>query len=223
VHVFRKVTPISLFLLYLLATVQASATQLRIVVIDTSGAPLPDQLVIVRSLDTANEVFRALSNPNGKVFDHDVPPGPYQAISTHPYGSWETKVVEFLVGTAPTSLALRIQPTGTHGYGDVVWVGPRRPELKLKFEDAAGKPVPMVSFFVRDREAQHWFWSKSNDRGEETFRSDDWQLVDSRGGVTIVSIWKARLVKTDLTAEALAAAHKSGKPIMIELESGTNP
>jgi hypothetical protein len=177
----------------------------------------------VRSLDTANEVFRALSNSNGEVTGHDIPPGLYQAISTHPYGPWKTEVVEFLIGKAPAIVKLTIEPMATNGLGDVVWVGPRRPELRLRFVDAAGKPAEMVSFLVRDSEAEHWFWSKSNDKGENTFRSDDWQLLDPRGGVTIVVPWKGRLVKTDLTREAMAAGRKSGKPIAIQLESGATP
>jgi hypothetical protein len=220
---FRKASAISTFLLTLLAATQLSATQLHIVVLDSTGAPLPDQLVIVKSLDTPKEIFRAMSDSMGNVPDHDVALGLYRVISTHPHGWWKTEVAEFLVGKTPASIELRVQPMSPQGYGDVVWVGPRRPELKLRFSDTAGNPAAMVSFLVRDSEAQHWFWSKSNDRGEATFRSDDWQLLDPRDGIAIVAIWKNRLVKTILTEEAMAAAHKSGKPIVVQLNSETSP
>lgn len=220
---FRKAASISPTLLFLLVAMQSSATKLHIVVFDPTGAHLPDQLVIVTSLDTPKEVFRALSGPKGEVPDHDVAPGLYRAISTHPYGWWKTEVVEFIVGKTPASVELRIEPLGTHGFGDVVWVGPPRPELKLRFVDAAGNPAPMVSFLARDSEAQQYLWFRANDRGEETIRTHDWGLLDPGGGVTIVALWKDGLVKTVLTAEAMAAGRKSGKPVVIQLKLEANP
>jgi hypothetical protein len=81
----------------------------------------------------------------------------------------------------------------------------------------------MVSFIARDSEAQQYLWFKSNDRGEEIIRSNDWELLDPGGGLTIVTIWKDRLVKTELTAEAMAAGRNSGKPIVIRLDEGLVP
>lgn len=218
---FREVASISPFLLFLLAVAQSYATQLHIVIHDASGAPLPDQLVIVRSLDTPKEVFRALSDSGGEVPDHDVVPGLYRGISTHPYGWWKTEVIEFFVGRAPASVELRIEPMATHGEGDTVFVrDARSPVEKLRFEfvGTAGKLVEDVPFLVRNEDAsvERWFHS-GVENGARTITSTEWPAMPD-GAITVVALWNGSVISKTFDGKALANARASGTGLVLEMK-----
>jgi len=81
-----------------LASMSYSAP-VNLVVEDSSGVALKDELVIVQDLRSReHEVLRVLSGGTGKIPTMDLPPGLYRAIATAPYGLWQTEVQEFLVG-----------------------------------------------------------------------------------------------------------------------------
>lgn len=128
------------------------STQVELVVEDSSGIALKDKLVIVRDLrNKEHEVIRALTNKDGQIPSFALPPGLYRAIATDPYGLWQTEVREFLVAEKPARLAMRVRPTPTHGYGDIVTVGTKRKKLKILKPD--GQPASGAEIYARDRDA----------------------------------------------------------------------
>jgi hypothetical protein len=138
-----------------------------LVVEDSTGVALKDELVIVQDLrNQAHEVLRVLSNKDGKTPTLDLQPGLYRAIATAPYGLWQTEVREFLVAEKPVRLALRVRPMPTRGYGDIVTVGTKR--KKLEILKTNGQAASGAEIYVRDRDATLHLerWYKTNAQGE---------------------------------------------------------
>jgi hypothetical protein len=71
-------------------------------------------------------------------------------IATAPYGIWQTGIKEFLVGSVPVEMSLRLKLKPTHGYGDIVVVGTAWVELQVLRHD--GQPASNAELLVRDRE-----------------------------------------------------------------------
>ena len=141
------------FLLALLAfSVMTPSTQVTVVVEDSTGMALKDELVIVQDLhNREREVLRVLTDKSGKIPAIDLGPGLYRAIATTPYGPWQTEVQEFLVGENPMHLALHVRPMPTHGYGDIVAVRTKKKKLKVLTPD--GQAASGAEVYVRDRDA----------------------------------------------------------------------
>jgi hypothetical protein len=145
----------------------SSSTHVDLVVEDSSGVPLKDELVIVQDLyHREHEVLRVLTDGGGKIPSLDLHPGLYRAIATAPYGQWQTEVREFLVGERSVRLTLRVRPTPTHGNGDIVTVGTKR--KKLKVLQPNGQAASGAEIYVRDRDATLYLerWYKTNSKGE---------------------------------------------------------
>lgn len=154
-------------LTFLVFSAMTPLTQVSVVVEDSSGAALKDELVIVQDLHNREyEVLRVLTDKSGKIPTIDFRPGLYRAIATTPYGPWQTEVQEFLVGENPVHLALHVRPMPSHGYGDIVTVGTKKKKLKVLTPN--GQAASGAEVYVRDRGATLHLerWYKTNTAGE---------------------------------------------------------
>ena len=115
----RSFLLILILFLFGLVPANGSATfPVTIRVEDASGAVTKEVLVIVQDLDhSEHEILRTLSDQSGNVPSLQLSPGLYRVIATAPYGIWETSVSEFLVGSPPNVVIVKVQPMPTHGYG----------------------------------------------------------------------------------------------------------
>lgn len=148
-------------------------------VVDASGAPLKDVLVIVQDLRIrdADEVFRALTDERGRVTSRELPNGKYRVICTTPYGLWKTDIREVVIGTGATELRPALYPLGSHGYGDVVIVPESHFPVHVKHED--GTPCGNAAVLVRDSDAslptRHWY--RTDDAGEANVMASGTDIV----------------------------------------------
>lgn len=180
--------------LALLLLLSSSATRVDIVIEDSSGVVLKDELVIIQDLNGKDrEVLRVLTDRYGKIPALNLEPGVYRAIATAPYGLWQTEVREFLVTDKPFQLTLNVRPMPTHGYGDIVTVGSKKKQLKILQAD--GKAAVGAELYVRDREATLYLERryKTNSRGEATI-----ELV---GKPTVVAIVYSNSISTHEVSE----------------------
>ena len=187
----------SAFALFLLSTFCFGApTTIR--VLDGSGAPVKGVLVIVKSLDSSYlEASRQLTDDQGRVRMAELRPGVHRVIATTPYGLWETTIREFVVTDEPLDLTLMIQPTPTHGFGDIVPLGRSSSQLQVLTMD--GIPASGARLLVRDKEATLYLerWYKLDNNGKA-----DIQLVASP--TVLVIIYNGKICTTQL---AHADAH----------------
>jgi hypothetical protein len=124
---------------------------MNISVVDASGVPLKDVLVVVQNLnDREREICRSLTDEQGRACGAAFSPGLYRAIATTPYGLWNTTAVEFLASRSVSKITLTMSPKGTHGYGDVVTIGLAKCDLQVLQSD--GRPAVGAVVLVRDRE-----------------------------------------------------------------------
>jgi len=214
--VFKSMVSSFLAAAAVLFTIPSFAIPVHLRVIDSSGADLADQLLILKSLETGREAFRACSDSKGDVPTRDVSPGPYRVIVTDPYGAFETEVIEFMVVDAPVQIEVKVSPLPTHGYGD--WIGKRQPELRLRFVLADGKPGGKVTFLMRDEKAIYEQWFHSNDDGTRTISPMDWTALPFDGPITIVVLRKTHVVTKIFTVKDLSRSRASGKALTISLD-----
>jgi 5-hydroxyisourate hydrolase-like protein (transthyretin family) len=165
------------FLASLICCSSASAGAVSFHVIDGSGADTKDVLVIVQDLRVrdSDEVFRALTDAQGRVPASRLEKGLYRMIAVTPYGLWEPFVREFLVGAADSEMVVRLKPLPTHGYGDVITVPPQGSTL-LEIRKRDGTPAQGVDVHVRDAEA--------------TLHTRQWYKTDAKGQATIQDVGK---------------------------------
>lgn len=161
----------------------AAPTTVRVV--DASGAPLKDVLVIVKSFGPSYfDDIRQLTDEQGRIPTLELKPGAYQAIATTPYGLWETSVKEFLVEDKPVELTLRVSPQPTHGVGDIVTVGSSHTEIKVL--TPAGTPAPGAKVFTRDKDAtlylERWYKTDKEGKAQIELVADPTVLVIIYGG-----------------------------------------
>ena len=145
----------------------ATAVPVKFGVFDESGAAAKGVLVIVQNLEKREaEVLRVLTDEQGSAGSIELQPGLYRMIATAPYGIWQTRIKEFLVGSATIEISLRLKPTPTHGYGDIVVVGTTWAELQVVRPD--GQPASGAELLVRDREGTLYTerWYKTDTKGQ---------------------------------------------------------
>ncbi len=183
-------TSILLGLIYALA---AQAASFRVVTLDETGADFPDVLIVVRSLDSGRENFRALTDRSGAVPTHELSPGLYQLIATCPYGICQTTVQEFIVASDPIDLKLTLKVVPTTGNG--VTIGPIE-HRQVEVLDLEGRPLASVQIFVRDGAAQYGRWYRTGANGRVTID------LPPEGEPTIVAIYQDRLVSRVLQPSA---------------------
>lgn len=168
-------------LLFLLMFGQlAAAVPVSFRVLDASGAPAKDVLVIVQNLEKHEaEVLRVLSDEHGDAGRRELQPGLYRMIATAPYGIWQTAIKEFMVGSVPMEIALPVNGMPTHGYGDIVVTGTTWTELQFLQPD--GQPLANGDVFVRDSSAtlytERWYKTDVQGRAKIEMISDPLILV----------------------------------------------
>jgi hypothetical protein len=158
----------------------ASAMPVKFRVRDEGGNPAKGVLVIVQNLESHEaEVLRVLSDEQGDAGSCELQPGLYRMIATTPYGLWQTKIKEFVVGSSAFEMALRLKFMPTHGYGDIVVVGTTWVELKVLRPD--GEPASGAALLVRDHMAtlhmERWYKTDAEGRTKIEMISDPFVLV----------------------------------------------
>jgi hypothetical protein len=169
----------SVMVLYLFCQL-AAAAPVKFRVVDESGAPVKDVLVVLQNLDKHEaELLRALSDAEGLVGGRELQPVFYRLIATTPYGLWRTAIREFMVKSASLELVLRLKPMPTHGYGDIIVVGTTWVDLQVLGSD--GLPGSGAELLVRDREAtlytERWYKTDAQGRTKIEMVSDPMVLV----------------------------------------------
>lgn len=147
-------------------------------VLDVSGAPLKDALVVIKTLDGKEELCRSLSDAEGYVCQMEVIRSPCRAIATTPYGLWKTGVLESLGREGPARLQFMLRPRATHGYGDIVSVGNQEADVLVRRQ--SGEPVAGANVLVRD--------------GYATLYLERWYRTDSAGKVRIELVGQPTVV-----------------------------
>ena len=168
------------FLILLLFVQLAAAAPVSFRVLDASGAPAKDVLVIVQNLENHEaEVLRALSDEHGDAGKRELRSGLYRMIATAPYGIWQTAIKEFMVLSVPLEIALPVRLMGTHGYGDIVVTGTTWTEVQFLRPD--GQPLANGDVFVRDRAAtmytERWYKTDVQGRAKIEMIADPLVLV----------------------------------------------
>jgi hypothetical protein len=148
----------------------ATATPVMFRIVDETGEPVKNVLLIVQNLDKHEaELLRALSDVEGNVGGRELQPGFYRSLATTPYGLWRTTVREFMVKSAPLEVVLRLKPMPTHGYGDITIVGTTWLDLQVLRPD--GQAASNTELLVRDRDA--------------TLYTERWYKTDAQGRIKI--------------------------------------
>jgi hypothetical protein len=169
------------FLLILALCSPAFAGVVALTVVDASGAPLKDVLVIFQDLRIrdADEMYRALTDERGRVPSRELKSGQYRVICTTPYGLWKTDIREVAIGTGPIEIKAVLSPLGTHGYGDVVIVPETHFAVRVKHKD--GKPCDGAAVLVRDSDAtlatRHWYRTKDGGKADVMASGTDIVMV----------------------------------------------
>jgi hypothetical protein len=171
----------------------ATATPVKFRVLDESGAPIKDVLVIVQNLQKHEaELLRMLSDAEGTVRGRELEPGLYRLIATTPYGLWRTIIKEFLVKVAPMEVVLRVKVMPTHGYGDIVVVGTTSVDFQVLRPD--GLPASDAELLVRDRDATLYTerWYKTDAQGRTRI-----EMV--RNPLVLVVLYQDAIMTTELS------------------------
>jgi hypothetical protein len=158
----------------------ATAAAVKFRVLDGSGAPVKDVLVIVQNLSEHEaELLRVLSDADGNGGGRDLQSGLYRVIATTPFGLWQTTIKEFVVKSSPLELVLQIKPMPTHGYGDIVVVGTTWVDVQVLRPD--GRPASAAELLVRDRDAtlytERWYKTDAEGRTKIELVSDPLVLI----------------------------------------------
>jgi len=185
-----------------------SAAPLHLRVMDQTGAPFPDVLVIVKSLEGKGEIFRALTDQAGGVPERKLAAGLYRVIATCPYGICETKISEFLLRDTPVDLELKVGIPSTRD--NVVIVGPSN-RLRLGVIDTQGRPAGSAQILVRDSNAEFERWYKANGEGEAD--------VEPLGAATtFVVLYQGTLTEETISATSIEKLRAEGKKLVIHLK-----
>jgi hypothetical protein len=145
----------------ILTEAQSSVT---IQVQSAGGAPVLNDLVIVKSVDKYADVLRALTDKNGNAPPVDLKPGLYRAITTDPYGLWQTAVREFLVKTGQTEMQV-VVTTELEPLLNTVVVG-KAAQAHVRVLQADGSAASSAKVMVRSRDlapnTERWYQTGAN-------------------------------------------------------------
>lgn len=139
-------------------------TSIHVTVQDESGAPLPNALVIVESLNDRKESVRYLSDANGSTPAMTLKPGLYRVIATYPYGPWQTVIREFAFPDSSNGITLRIPAKPSDEFGEIIGA----PQDELMVEVPTGEPLVGVPVLIRTKDATHEKWYRTGAKGEAT-------------------------------------------------------
>jgi hypothetical protein len=136
-----------------------------------------------------------------------LPAGLYRVIATCPYGICETRVSEFLVGTAPVDIALKVDLSPTRG--NVARVGPSN-HVRVKVLDAQARSVRSANILVRDPYADDERWYKTNGDGEVD--------VEPLGITVIAVLYNGTLTEETFSEAATDKLRTEGQKLVIHLK-----
>jgi hypothetical protein len=177
-----------------------SETRTVVRTVDMSGAPFPNVLVIVGSLDGKGEIARYLTDQSGHTPPIPLDAGLYRLIVTCPYGLCRTAIHEFLGSNAPSEMVTKVDFNPPHANGEV-FVGTDKIRLVLLGHE--GRPEVGAHVLIRDRSAKWEKWYVTDDQGSATV-----ELVDDPA--VLVIIWQNTLSEeVGLTCEP---AYGNGPP-----------
>ncbi len=174
---------------FLVAALRAQSTPLRVVILDQTGAGFPDVLVVVKSLESGGESFRALTDRNGNIPMRDLGSGLYQLIATCPYGICQTAVTEFVVKSDPIDLRLPVKVMPT--VGSTVTIGPVE-HRRVEVQDRNGRPIASAPILVRDATAQNEKWYKTEPDGGVVID------LPSESQATVIAVYRGNLISRTL-------------------------
>jgi hypothetical protein len=187
--------------------VSTVAAPLRVTTADPGGAALAGTLLIVRSLDGAGELFRALTDASGELPARDLEAGRYRVIAMYPHGPWKATVREFVVERAPVTLRLALSPLPAEGKKVAA---AKKARLSVLTVDAKARAVPDVAILVRNPEATAEAWYQTNARGEVAI---DLSTFDR--AITLISFHGTIVSEREVTAaEIEALTRKRGRVIL---------
>lgn len=148
-----------------LAPALAWAGSVHFLVKDPSGAPFQNALVILKSLESNQEVFRALADRGGNVPEVDLHPGLYRVITSFPYGLWKTDIREFFVTQAPLNLTLTLGIMAAQD--NVAFVGAPIQAVQVMDEiSEISNPLPDALVIARDQAAIYEKRYRTDQHGE---------------------------------------------------------
>ena len=98
----------------------ASAQTSIIQIDDGSGAPLPNALVIVKSLDRKEEIFRGLTNVHGKVSISPVKGKIFRIIASYPDSAFESAIIEATATEISRGITMSLAAEPSDKYGTFV-------------------------------------------------------------------------------------------------------
>lgn len=136
----------------------------RVRTVDASGAPFPNVLVIIRSLEGKGEIGRYLTDPSGRTPPIQMDGGLYRLITTCPYGVCQTAIHEFLGSNVPSEIVSTIYVNPSDLNGEIVGA----PRVRLALLDSAGRPEVGAHVLVRDEAAKWERWYVTDRKGSAT-------------------------------------------------------
>jgi hypothetical protein len=191
-----------------LAPALAWAGSVHFLVKDPSGAPFQNALVILKSLESNQEVFRALADRGGNVPEVDLHPGLYRVITSFPYGLWKTDIREFFVTQAPLNLTLTLGIMATQDNFAVVGA-----PIPVQVMDEKSNPIPDALVIARDQAAIYEKRYRTDQHGEARV-----ELISNPTVVIVVS--PPNIVENIVNANGTAKSppsHKSPPKIVIRI------
>jgi hypothetical protein len=144
-----------------LVTCSLWTTGTTIQVLDESGAPFGNVLVIVKSLQDGRELARDLTDGAGRCPAVRLGPGLYRVIAACPYGLCQTTVTEVLGERLTGVLTLQVPMKPLDGQGVVV--GARETVITVLSNES--KPLSDVALLIRNFDATWERWSITDARG----------------------------------------------------------
>jgi hypothetical protein len=143
------------------AVISTSCYGGTITIVDKSQVPLPNVLVIVRSLNTGHEIGRFMTDPSGKIPSIDFKNDLYRIIATCPYGPCATTIREYFGVHLANSVV--IEADRRAGYAPQFVKVSRK--VTLMIQDEAQTPVAGIAALVRTPDAAQETWYQSNSDG----------------------------------------------------------
>ena len=134
----------------------------RLRVLDETGAPFPDVLIVVKYLEDGSEVGRHLSDSRGRITTLYLKPGLYRFVLTCPYGVCKTTIFELLDTQVSGEVALNVRVHATDRQG--ILLGAPKAQLAIVLPD--GRPYAKALVLIRNTDASRERWYKTNDDGE---------------------------------------------------------
>lgn len=192
----------SSFLVMFFLSVWSGAHSTGVRTIDASGAPYPNVLVIIKSLEGAGEIGRYLTDQDGRIPNVKLDDGLYQIITTCPYGTCRTAVHEFIASDVTSEITLKVELNPSDIGGEIIGA----PKIQLTLVTPDGRPAAHARVFVRDQDATHEKWYIADDKAGVTI-----ELVDDPSVLVIVYANQATIREIGLDCKSQRAGFSAVK------------